>query len=248
MVRRSWILWPAAILLALAGAAAAWVWFAGGSGEPSADLTTPPFAATTTIATRGSTTDPGTTTTVDSGDATAYVIDPERSTATYEIDEILRGNPNHVVGATDQVAGQVLVDLSDPASVRFSTILINARTFQTDSSQRDRIVRGPVVLNSADDQFELITFEVTGVEGLEGAVSIGDQVLLQVTGDLTIRGTTNPTTFEVAVTLVDESTLSGIATAVVLRSDFGIGIPNVSTVAGVTDEVDLRLEFVAVAG
>lgn len=247
-MRRSWIGWAAAALIAVGGAAMAWVWFAGGSGDPSTDLTTPPVATTTTTGSSDTTSDQGTTTTLDAGEATAYVIDPQRSTATYEIDEILRGNPNRVVGVTDQVAGQVLVELSDPASVRFSTILINARTFVTDSSQRDRVVRGPVVLNSADEEFELITFEVTGVEGIDGEISIGDQLALRVTGDLTIKGATNPTTFEVTVTLVDESTISGVATAVVLRTEFGIGIPSVPSVAGVTDEVDLRLEFVAVAG
>jgi polyisoprenoid-binding protein YceI len=44
---------------------------------------------------------------------------------------------------------------------------------------------------------------------------------------------------------VDDTTVEGTATAEVLRSDFGIGIPNVPSVADVTDEVSLRLEFLA---
>ena len=50
------------------------------------------------------------------------------------------------------------------------------------------------------------------------------------------------------MTLSDESTMEGSVTTVVLRSDFGIGIPSVPGIADVSDEVVLTLSFVAVAG
>ena len=231
------------------GAAFAWVWFAGGSGEPSTELTTPPIAGGSSTSDRAPGTTEGITdTSIASGEAEAFVIDASQSTATYEVDEILRGEPNRVVGTTSEVAGQVLVDPLDLGSIEFSPILINPRTFVTDDSRRDRQVRGPLVLNSASDEFELITFEVTRVDGLPDSVSVGETMTATIVGDLTIKGTTQETAFELTASMPDDRTLTGSATAVVLRSDFGIDIPRVASVAGVDDEVTIGLDFVAVAG
>lgn len=232
-MNRSTLGWIIAIVLAVGGAAFAWVWFAGGSGEPSTELTTPTIAAGSTTALAGS--------------QKTFIIDSAQSIVSFEIDEELRGRPNLVVGATDQIAGQVKVDLADLSSAQFSQIVVNARTFRTDAERRDRAIRGPIILNSASDEHEFITFSITSVHGLSGPLPPGDTVIFPITGDLTIRGATAPVTFDAEVTLVDEETIKGFATATVLRSDFGIGIPSVTGVANVSDEVILRLEFVAVS-
>lgn len=158
---------------------------------------------------------------------------------------MLRGEPKTVVGATSELAGQFILDLDDLSQTQFSDFVVNARTFTTDSSNRDRAIRGPIILNSATDEFEFITFTVTEAVGLEGSAAVGDTFTFTLVGDLTIRDQTNEVEFEVTASLVDGSTVEGTATAEVLRSDFGIGIPNVASVADVTDEVTLQLEFVA---
>jgi polyisoprenoid-binding protein YceI len=259
-VNRSLIGWVTAAVLAVGGAAFAYVfYFAGGSGEPSTDLTTPEVSATTTIAPESATTtgvgatsttrQPAPTDSEASAAGGAYVIDSTRSTVSFEINEVLRGEPMTVVGATDQVAGQVVVDPGDLGASKFSEIVINARSFATDSSRRDRAIRGPVILDSGSDQHEFITFTPTSIEGLDGMEAIPGQTYdFSVTGDLTIKGTTNPVTFDVTVEMTDESILEGMANTVVLRSDFGIGIPSVPFVADVTDEVTLDMEIVATNG
>lgn len=254
-MNRKLVLWIGAALVAIGAAGFAWIWFAGGSGEPSTELTTPDIAesATTTIENAADTTltteaDTTATTEADSAAATAFVIDNAQSTVSFEIDEELRGEPQHVIGETDQVAGQVQVSLDDLSTAQFSQIVVNARTFQTDSERRDRAIRGPVILNSASDENELITFDVTSVAGLDGAFSPGETVEFEIIGDLLIRDTTNEVIFAAQVTFVDETTVEGTATANVLRSDFGIGIPSVPGVANVTDEVILNIDFVAVSG
>jgi len=250
-MKRSVVLWLGAAAVAVGAAAFAYVfYFAGGSGEPSTELTTPEvIASTTTSGASGPSSTLGDATSTSGSEAgtTQFVIDPEQSTASFSIDEVLRGSPNTVIGTTDQVAGQVAVDPSDLSTAQFSPIVVNARTFATDSGQRDRLIRGPVILNSASDEFELITFTPTSVEGLTDAAIVGDTYEFQVTGDLTIRGVTQTVTFDVTVEMVDASTISGTATTEVLRSDFEIGIPNVPSVADVTDEVGLTLDFVAVS-
>ena len=226
--------WIAGAVVVLGGGAFAWLWFAGGSGEPSTELTAPPIAgAETTLAEA-------------TGGAISYVIEPGGlSFASFEIDEELQGSPNRVVGETDEVTGQVLVDLDDLGGTQFSQIVINARTFETDSGRRDRAIRGPVILNSASDEFELITFDVTSIAGLSGSASVGDSIDFQLVGGLRIKDTTDAVTFTVTVTVVDEATIEGVAMTEVLRSDFGIGIPSVPGVANVSDEVVISLSFVA---
>lgn len=237
----------AAVVLLGGGVFAYLFWFAGGSGEPSTELTTPDVVgATTTTGAPETTVTDGTeaNTTADT-----FVIDSEQSTARFELGEVLRGSQQTVVGTTDQVAGQVVVDAGDLGASRFSPIVINARTFTTDSERRDRAIRGPVILDSGSDEFELITFSPTTVDGLDGVVAtVGDAYEFSVTGDLLVKGASNTVTFDVTVEMVDEVTISGVATAEVLRSEYGIGIPSVPGVADVTDEVGLTLEFVAVAG
>jgi len=239
-MRRSIILWVLGGIIVLVAAAAAYLYFAGGSGEPSTELTTPTIAAG-----QGTTIGTGSSASTDGGGAVAFVIDPARSIASFEIDEVLRGEPERVLGTTSELAGQFQLDPEDIASVEFSPIVLNARTFETGSGNRDRAIRGPVILNSASDEFEFITFEPSEVEGLEGELTTGESLEFSVTGDLAIRDTVNPVTFDVTATMTDESTMEGVAEATVLRSGYGIGIPNAPGVADVGDEVLIRLEFVA---
>lgn len=247
-MKRSVIGWVAVAFLAVGGAAAGYVWFAGGSGEPSIALTTPTIASNTAEGFRptiASDTTVGSTAANGSGGAQSFVIDASGSEAFFLIDEVLRGTPQTVKGATSEVAGLFQADLSDLGTMQFSQILINARTFSTDSSFRDRAIRGPVILDSASDEFELITLDSISVSGLSGPAVVGEEVIFAISGDLTVKGLTKQVTFDVAATLVDDSTIEGTASAVIMREDFGIGIPSVPGVANVSEEVTITLVFVA---
>jgi polyisoprenoid-binding protein YceI len=155
----------------------------------------------------------------------AFVIDPTRSSAAFEIDEVLRGEPQRMVGTTSEVAGQFEMDPDDLSRVECSQIVVNARTFDTGSGNRDRAIRGPVILDSASGEFEFITFNATSVEGLQRSLTDGEMLAFTVAGDLVIRDTINTVTFDVVATPIDENTIDGSDDATVLRSDHGIGIP-----------------------
>lgn len=250
-MKRTTLGWIAAFVLAVGGSALVWVFFlAGGSGEPSTDLTTPTIATTTSSDNAPDTTEAsGATSTPEAEEQATFVIDATQSSASFQLDEVLRGQPTTVVGTTDQVAGQMLVVTDDLGGSVLSDIVINARTFTTDSEQRNKAIRGPVILDSASDQHELIVFTPTSIDGLDGTqADVGQSYQFTVDGELTIKGTTAPATFDVTVEMIGDSSISGVATSQVLRSDFGIGIPSVPFVADVSDEVLLTLEFVALAG
>jgi polyisoprenoid-binding protein YceI len=217
------------------GGGLAYIYFSGGSGEPSTDLTTPEINTTTSIQGETETTS-----------AAAFVIVPEESLASFELSEVLFGEDKTVVGTTSEVAGQILFDPVDPASAQLSEIVINARTLATDRANRDRAMRSAIVLDSGSDEHEFISFAPTAIEGLDGPIVVGEEITFDVAGDLTIKGTTQPVTFSVTAVLEATDRLSGRAEAEVLRTDFGIDIPRAPGVADVTEEVTISIDFVAV--
>lgn len=239
----------AAVIAAVVLGGLAYLYLAGGSGEPSTELTTPPLTSAPTSGTTGTTVGAGGASTTSSGPETVrFVISSDESQARFELGETLRGNPNHVVGTTNEVAGQVRFDPAHPSTMELSQMVVNARTLHTDSSLRDRAIRGPVILGSASDEFELITFDPTSIAGLPGSLSVGDSASFTVTGDLTIKGTTQSVSFDVDASWPEQDRIEGTATATVDRTAFEIFIPNAPGVADVSEEVTLTLEFVATAG
>lgn len=174
--------------------------------------------------------------------AVLFQIDQSQSSARFIIDEVLRGQPKTVVGETDQVAGQMEIDAANPANSRVGVIQINARTLTTDSDMRNRAIRNQILMT---DQYEFITFTPSAVEGMPASVAVGTPFTFTVTGDLTIRDVTRPTTFTVTVTPVSETQINGLATTTVLYPDFDIRVPEVPSVTGLQEQVILELEFVA---
>lgn len=223
----------AAVLVATVGGGAAW-WFSQGTEAPSTDVTAPPVESTTTIQASDST-----SSTVAAGGeadgAVTYTL-ADSSTATFTLEEELRGTPTTVVGTSTIVLGDILYDADDPTSLQIGTVLINARDFATDSSNRNRAIRGPVL---DADTFEFIEFTPTVIEGFDGTGAA-----FTVTGDLTIRDVTHTVTFEVTAS-VDGEVVAGVATATVDRTLWGLTIPNAPGVANVSENVVLTLDFAA---
>jgi polyisoprenoid-binding protein YceI len=176
--------------------------------------------------------------------ARVFEIVPTESEARFVIAEVLQGAPKTVVGTTSEVAGQIALDPSDLDTTQVGTILINARTFATDSSQRDRAIQN-WVLNTAEHEY--ITFQPTVLLGLPDGASATDAVPLQIIGDLTIAGVTRPVTFDAIVTPGSTDRLEGSASTTIRYADWGLAIPQVPAVASVSDTVRLELDFAAQA-
>lgn len=176
------------------------------------------------------------------GEAKVYTIDSAASEVRFQLDEDLRGVRTTVVGITDQVAGQLSLNLADLSQTQVGVIQINARTLVTDNNFRNRAIQNEI-LDTGD--FEFITFSPTGIEGLPASATVGERVSFTLVGDLTIRDVTLPATFTVEATAVSDTQLTGSATAIVNRADFGLQIPSVPSVANVEEEVELFIDFTA---
>ncbi len=174
-----------------------------------------------------------------------YRINTELSEVRFILTEELFGTPKTVIGATDQIAGDIIVDFGNPASSQVGEIRINARTLETDDENRNRALRNQI-LQSRQDEFEFSTFVPTSVMGLpEEPVEVGDTITFEIIGDLTVRHITNPVTFMVTATLASEERLEGAASTTVTREAYELTIPNAPGVANVSDEVTLEINFVA---
>lgn len=225
----------AVVVLGVAGGAL-W-WFSQGTESPTVGVTAPPVATTTT-APAASDSD-ATTTTVDASTGLITYVLTEDSRALFTIDEELRGEPKTVVAVSTIVLGEFLVDPDDPFSLQVGTILVNARDFTTDSSNRNRAIGGPIL--DADNS-EFISFTPTSVDAVE---TNGSELTFNFTGDLTIREVTNEVVFAVSATVNADGTISGVAQASVDRTDWGLNIPSAPGVANVSEMVNLTLEFEA---
>ncbi len=222
------------VLAALAvgglGAVLGYVYFVGGSGEATRDVEAVPIA-------------PGAE---DTSAAQTFTILPEESEISFKLEEDLMGARTTVIGTSNQVTGNIAVNFDDPTTSMVGPIEINLRTLATNNEFRNRAIRDQI-LESNQDRYEFTTFTPTAVAGLPEAVAVGDTFTFSLTGNLPIREITREVVWEVTVTVVSETRLEGIAITQVTRSDYELVIPNVPSVANVTDEVDLKIEFVAIA-
>lgn len=175
-----------------------------------------------------------------------YQIDPERSEVRFEIDEILRGQPNRVVGTTNQIAGEGLVDLGTPAASQLGAFRVNVRTLRTDDARRDRAIRS-FVLESGRDDYEFATFVPRMLEGMPESITAGAPFSFWIVGDLTIRDISAEVVFSATVTVNTSEEVEGSAEATIKRDTFKLEIPSVPSVASVGEEVLVGIKFVASA-
>ena len=173
-----------------------------------------------------------------------FSIVQAESEVRFTLGELLSGVPTTVVGATDQVAGEIAIDPENPASTKVGVIQVNARTFATDSDFRNRAINNSILETG---RFEYVTFTPSEIANFPENPSIGEALEFQISGDLTVRDFTNPVTFDIVVTAVSESRLEGSASATIARADYGLQIPEVPRVADVDEEVLLEIDFVALA-
>ncbi len=174
-----------------------------------------------------------------------FTIESSSSQATFTIKEILFGNPNTVVGTTNQVAGQIRVDQQDPALSQVGQIKVDVSTLVTDNNLRNNIIRNQILeTNQSANQYA--TFVPTTLKGLPTTpLAYGQRITFQIVGQLTLHQVTRPATFATQATLVNATTLTGTAQSTIVYGDYNVSIPSVPSVAGVPNTVVLALTFTA---
>lgn len=166
-----------------------------------------------------------------SSPAGTYAVDPTHAYIQFQYSHLGFSNPILTFNEFSMD-----LDLADPADPSKSTITVSivADSVQTGSDiWHDHITSGDWF--DTDNNPEM-TFKSTAVSGS------GDS--FQVTGDLTIKGTTKPVTLDVKINgakphpFNKKPTIGISATGTVLRSDWGLG----KNAPIVSDEVKLLIE------
>ncbi|MGW8251874.1 MAG: YceI family protein [Anaerolineales bacterium] len=175
---------------------------------------------------------------------TAYEIVPGESQLQYEVGEVFINENNRfavAVGVTPQVEGEILIDRAAPQNSQIGTITADISQFKSDSGRRDNAIRGRFLQS---ERYPTVTFIPTQIDGLPESYQEGQDIPLNITGDLTIREVTRPASFE-AVVRLDGDQLTGQATTTILMSDYDFGPISVAGILKTEDEAKITLDLVA---
>jgi polyisoprenoid-binding protein YceI len=154
----------------------------------------------------------------------------------YRVKEVLFGVDTEAVGRTNRITGSFLID---GTAVTNGEFVVDVASISSDESRRDNQFRGRIM---STDEFSEAVFTLTqpielGTEPVEGAT-----VSTEATGELTLRGVTNPVTFALDGR-VENGRIGVLGNVPVVFEDYGV--PNPST-GGITTEDNGLLEFVLV--
>jgi polyisoprenoid-binding protein YceI len=177
-------------------------------------------------------------------EVTTYKLVPGESKVSYEVGETFLNQNNRynlAKGITTQVTGEITGDKNNPAAARIGAIQIDISQFKSDNDRRDGYIRSNGLESS---KYPMAKFTPTKIDALPAAYQEGSQVSFKITGDLTIKETTRPVTWNVTSKLTG-TTLSGQATTEILMSDFKVGPISIMGILNTEDKVKLTFDFVA---
>lgn len=168
----------------------------------------------------------------DSIDKGKYVIDPNHSTVTFEVNHL---GYTDIIGRFKKLSGDFIVDKADNSLLN---VAIESASVDTNHIKRDAHLRSPDFFNAK--QFPIITF----TSPLETVSTNNEQTII---GKLELLGVSKPVTLNV------EKGKEGIdpwglyragysATAVINRSDYGMNFMQ----EGLGDEITININIEAV--
>lgn len=208
--------------------------------EPAAEPTTPATSAPATDA-PGTTSPvpapaPSTAPSTPAAAAGSSWVATDASQVGYRVEEVLFGVDTTAVGRTDQVDGSLAIAGTQVTAVEFT---VDVASIESDDSRRDNQFRGRIM---SADEFPTATFVLTAPIELGAEPADGVEVATTATGELTLRGATQPVTFDVVAK--QDNGLIGVQGSIpVVFADYGIANPSF---AGITTEDNGLVEFVLV--
>lgn len=153
----------------------------------------------------------------------------------YRVDEVLGGVNVTAVGRSNEIAGSVTID-GTTASVDAS---VDVENIVTDDSRRDNAFRG-TIMDTAN--FPTANFRTTEPIDFGSIPSDGEQVTAVATGELTLKGVTQPVTVEITAEASGDS-IGVLGNIPITFTDYGIDNPSYPAVSLEGDGI---VEFVLV--
>jgi polyisoprenoid-binding protein YceI len=173
-----------------------------------------------------------------------FQIVPAQTTASYSVYEnlVFQNKPNNdAIGSTHSVQGSFKIKTGSSPIVASMNITVDLSTLQSDAQRRDNFIKQ----NSLQtDTYPNASFVSVSTQGLPSSYTDGQTVHFQLTGNLTMHGTTNREVFDVQGKVVG-NTITGTATSTIYMTDFGIQPPNLANIAIAQNKVVITLTFTA---
>jgi polyisoprenoid-binding protein YceI len=175
-----------------------------------------------------------------------YVVASEGNEARYFAREQLAGVsfPNDAIGVTRGVSGAVVIDDAGKIVAGESKIVVDVTQLKSDRDRRDGYVQRRTL---ETEKYPTVTLVPKEVRGLPSQLPDSGRATFQLLGDLTVKGVTRPTTWEVSARFRGD-TLSGTASTSFTFDDFQMEKPKVSVVLSVQDSLHLQYDFRLVPG
>jgi len=178
----------------------------------------------------------------------APVVGPVRldiidgSTASYRVQEQLAGISfsNDAVGSTSAVTGTLALNADGSVNVAQSKLTIDLRPLKSDQDLRDGYIQKRTL---ETDKFPLAEFVPKRVTGLATPLPTTGQTGFQLTGDLTIHGTTSEVTWNGIATFGRDGTVAGRAATNFTFANFGLTKPTLARLLSVDDKIQLEVAF-----
>lgn len=186
--------------------------------------------------------------TSDAAAALRLVVAPEGNSARYRVREQLLGRdfPNDAVGETSDVAGAIALDSEGRLIADASRLIVGVGTLTSDSDRRDGYVRRRLLVADTFPSVEFVPREVRGLPTpLSAAIGAAGEQRFELVGDLTVKGVTRPTTWQVTATHQGGRVTGSAATAFTFE-EFQLEKPRVRSVLSVADTIRLEYDFTLV--
>ena len=151
----------------------------------------------------------------------------------YRVVEVLFGQDTEGVGRTSDVTGEMAIAGTQVTSATFTA---DMTTVQSDEDRRDNQFHNRLL---STDEFPTATFELTAPIELGAIPADGATITVPATGNLTLRGTTQPVTIELQARRSAE-TIQVVGSTDVAFADYGIPLPDAP---GITTQDHGLLEF-----
>ena len=170
-----------------------------------------------------------------------FVVAPTGNEARYRVREQLVGKdlPNDAIGTTAGISGRLVVEPNGRVVRDSSRIVVDVAGLKSDQSRRDGFLRRRTLQT---DSFPTVTIVPTTFQGLSSPIPAGASRSFAITGEMTVRGVTRPTTWQVTAR-ADGPAVVGTATTAFTFKDFNLEQPKVSIVLSVADTIKLEYDF-----
>lgn len=171
-----------------------------------------------------------------------YAVAPTGNEANYRVQERITtvDIPNYqAVGRTQQVSGAIVFDAKGAIVPGASRIVIDVRGLKSDQERRDGFVQRRLLETAT---YPTVQFAPTAIRGLDGPFPTTGTKTFQLVGDLTVKGVTKVTTWDVTARF-DGGTVTGDAATQITFAEFGIEKPSIPVILSLADEMKLEYHF-----